>query len=495
MRHFNGFATLVRVPHPYDEWEQIHSWPYGEVIYDVDISPDGSLLSASIGEINGHHTLQVWPTESLIAGDTTPVEELDFGTTIPSNFVFSPDGRYLYGSTYYTGVSNIFRYELATDELEAVSNTETGFFRPIPLGDDKLIVFRYTGEGFVPATIEAEPLEDVAPITFLGRQIVEKHPVVKEWSVGSPAEIDLEEIGVEKGDYHGFKNIGLESVYPIVQGYRGSPGLGFRINFSDPLMLNRLFFSASYTPDNTLASDERLHAKLEYERYNWTAALKYNNADFYDLFGPTYRGLKGYSAELGWHKSLIYDTPRELMLELDTAFYGGLDQVPGYQNVASPYDKLWSTQAELHYSNVRSSLGHVDDEKGHTWEIVAANNYVNSQAIPQIRGAFDIGFALPIRHSSIWLRTDAGYAHGDADDPFAYLLLRRLRQQLRRQRIHQALPRVVQLPRRRSERHRRPDLHQGDARVEPAADSLSKVSARRASSSPGSAHRSSPPAS
>ena len=222
------------------------------------------------------------------------------------------------------------------------------------------------------------------------------------------------------GDYHGFKDIGLESIYPIVQGYRGSPGIGFRINFSDPLMLNRLFFSASYTPDNTLDSDERLHAKLEYERYNWTAALKYNNADFYDLLGPTYRGLKGYSAELGWAKSLIYDSPRELRLELDTAFYAGLEQVPGYQNVASPYDKLWWTQAKLHYCNVRSSLGHVDDEKGHTWEIVAANNYVNSQAIPQIRGAFDIGFALPIKHSSIWLRTDAGYAHGDADDPFAF---------------------------------------------------------------------------
>jgi len=420
VRHFNGFATLVRIPHPYDRWEQIHSWPYGEVIYDIDVSPDGSLLSASVGRINGRHSLNVWQTESLLAGDFTSVEKVEFDTTIPSNFVFSPDGRYLYGSTYYTGASNIFRYELETDELEAVSNTETGFFRPIPLGDDRLIVFRYTGAGFVPTTIEATPLEDVAPITFLGSQIVEKHPVVKEWNVGSPARIDLEEHDVETGEYHGFKTIGLESIYPVVQGYRGSPGVGFRINLSDPMMLNRLFFSASYTPDNTLDSDERLHAKLEYKRYNWTAALKYNNADFYDLLGPTYRGLKGYSAELGWSKSLIYDSPRELLLELDTAFYGGLDQVPGYQNVASPYDKLWWTQAKLHYSNVRSSLGHVDDEKGHTWELVAANNYVNSQAIPQIRGAFDIGFALPIKPSSIWLRTDAGYAHGDADDPFAF---------------------------------------------------------------------------
>ena len=99
---------------------------------------------------------------------------------------------------------------------------------------------------------------------------------------------------------------------------------------------------------------------------------------------------------------------------------GGLEQVPGYQNVPSPYDTLWWSQAKLHYSNVRSSLGHVDDEKGHTWELVAANNYVNGKAIPLIRGAFDIGFSPPIRHSSIWLRTDAGYAHGDADDPFAF---------------------------------------------------------------------------
>jgi len=420
VRHFNGFATLVRIPEPFEEWEQIHSWPYGEVIYDVDISPDGSLVSASVGEINGHHSLHVWETAAMMDGQVTPVETVEFGTTIPSNFVFSPDGKYLYGSTYYTGASNIFRYELATDEIEAVSNSETGLFRPIPLEDGSLIVFRYTGEGFVPGVIDPEPLQDVAAITFLGNEIVEKHPVVKEWNVGSPLDVDLEEYEIEKGDYRGFKSIGLESIYPVLQGYRGSAGIGVRLNFSDPMMLNQLSLTASYTPDRDLDSDERLHLKLDYERYDWTVALTYNNADFYDLFGPTYRGLKGYSAELGWDKNLIFDRPRKLELNLDTAFFGGLEQVPGFQNVPSPYDTLWWSRAKLHYSNVRSSLGHVDDEKGHTWELVAANNYVNGEAIPFIRGAFDIGFALPIRHSSIWLRTDAGYAHGDADNPFAF---------------------------------------------------------------------------
>jgi len=420
IRHFNGFATLVRVPHPYEEWEQIHSWPYGEVIYDVDISSDGILLSASIGEINGRHSLQVMETAALMQGDVAPIDTVDFGTTIPSNFVFSPDGKYLFGSTYYTGASNIFRYELATDEIEAVSNVDTGLFRPIPLEDGSLIVFRYTGEGFVPSVIDPEPLEDVAPITFLGNEIVKRHPVVREWSVGSPADIELEDYAIEKGDYHGFRSIGVESIYPVLEGYRDYGAVGFRLNLSDPLLLNRVSFTASYTPTSSLDADERLHLQLDYERYNWDVSLRLNNADFYDLFGPTKSGLKGYSAQVGWHKTLVYDTPRKLVLDIDGAAFGGLEQVPGYQNIESPYDKLFSTRVKLHYSHLRSSLGSVEREKGHSWELVAASNYVNENLVPLARGAFDIGFALPLRHSSIWLRTDAGYAVGDKDDPFAF---------------------------------------------------------------------------
>ncbi|MGB6848422.1 MAG: hypothetical protein WBG05_09490, partial [Thermoanaerobaculia bacterium] len=105
VRHLNGIATLVRIPHPYDTWQQVHSWPYGEVIYHLDVSPDGRRLSASLGEINGRHSLRVMELDRLLMDDPTAVAEVDFGTTIPANFVFSPDGRFLYGSTYYTGVS------------------------------------------------------------------------------------------------------------------------------------------------------------------------------------------------------------------------------------------------------------------------------------------------------------------------------------------------------------------------------------------------------
>src|SRR5207237_10448479 len=98
-----------------------------------------------------------------------------------------PGATFLCGRSYFAGVSNIFRYDLAAKKLDAVTNTDTGFFRPIPLGGDELIVFRYTGRGFVPARITARPLEDVAPITFLGERTIDKFPVLKTWLVGAPA--------------------------------------------------------------------------------------------------------------------------------------------------------------------------------------------------------------------------------------------------------------------------------------------------------------------
>jgi hypothetical protein len=39
IRHQNGFATIVRVPPPYAGFNQIHTFKYGEVPFDLDISP------------------------------------------------------------------------------------------------------------------------------------------------------------------------------------------------------------------------------------------------------------------------------------------------------------------------------------------------------------------------------------------------------------------------------------------------------------------------
>lgn len=419
IRHFNGISTLVRIPAPYSEWKHVHSWPYGETVYDIDVSPDGTLLSASVGQIDGRQSLRVMKIESLLTGDTTPAIEHDFGTVVPSNFVFSPDGRYLYGSSYYTGVSNIFRFEIATGALEAMSNSETGFFRPIPLNENRLIVFRYSGEGFVPATIDLRPIQDVSPITLLGQQIVETHPVLKEWNVGSPAAIPLDSLITRKGKYRPLAQLAFESAYPVVQGYKDFAAYGLRLNFSDPLFLNRASLTASYSPSLDLPESERYHLRARFERYEFSADLKLNAADFYDLFGPTKTSLKGHSARLGYHRGLVFDDPRRLDLDIDATYYGDLERLPDFQNVPTDFDSVLSTRAHLNYKNLRHSLGHVDEEKGLAWSLAFAGDRVEGKYFPKFRSDLDLGFALPIRHSSVWLRSSAGYSPGEREEPFA----------------------------------------------------------------------------
>jgi hypothetical protein len=420
IRTLNGLATLVRIAPPYKEWQSLYTWPYGEVAYDLDLSADASLVSFSHGDASGRQSLRIVKLETLHKGDATAVAQFDFGAAIPSNFVFTPDGKYLYGSSYYTGVSNIFRYDLASGKLDAVSNTETGFFRPIPLGDDELVVFRYTGKGFVPARIHAAPLEDVKEITFLGAQIAEKHEIVRQWKLGSPSAVPLESLTTGQGRYSSVPSIRLESIYPVVQGYKDFAAVGLRANFSDPLFLNRASLTASYTPDNDLPENERYHVQGELQRYDWTLGFQVNGSDFYDLVGPTKTSLKGWAVGLGYNRSLVYDLPRRLDLKASATYYGDLDRVPDYQGIPTNFTDELATRVRLRYEDYRHSLGYVDEEKGLGWELGFLGDRVKGDVFPKLYGDLDLGLALPIPHSSVWLRGSAGWGPGDdRDEPFA----------------------------------------------------------------------------
>jgi len=323
----------------------------------------------------------------------------------------------LYGSSYYTGASNIFRYDLQEKKLDAVTNAETGFFRPIPLGGDSLIVFRYSGEGFVPTRIEAKPLEDVSAITFLGARLAEERPVVKQWNVGSPADIPFDE--TRSRPYRLAGGMHLESAYPVLQGYKNTAAAGYRFNFSDPLQLNRAMVAAAYSPAGGLPAGERLHLDAEYRRYDWRARTRWNGADFYDLFGPTKTSRKGYLIEAGHTNTLIFDEPRRLDLDVDGTVAGRLDRLPEYQNVPVAIDRLARLQAKLAYADVRKSLGYVDDESGRRWSATINGEHVNGVTVPKVYATYDQGVALPLGHSSIWSRSAAGFSPGDRRLPFA----------------------------------------------------------------------------
>jgi len=429
VRHLNGISTVVRLDPPYDNWSQIWSLPYGRDLYDLDISPDGSTLVASMAEISGRQTLRAIKLAALAAGDTSSVTLYDFGTAIPTSFAFTPDGRQLYGSSYYTGVSNIYRYDFGTDSMDVVSNAETGLFRPIPGAGDSLIVFRYSGAGFVPAKIDPHPLSDVSAITFLGAQLVQKHPVLRTWRVPPPSRINLDSLQTSAGPYRARAWIRPTTIYPVVEGYKKRTAFGLRANASDPVAMYTLDATLTYTPDPDLAPDEHWHVALGYQHSQISAGFRYNGASFYDLVGPNQSSRKGYGGHLNWSESLRSDAPRSLDLDVTLTGYGGLERLPDNQNVATApgFDKLVALTVELSYTNLRASIGAVDHEKGWKGSIEAEAERVRFvrlgdatwRAFPRVTGTLDVGTPTPIRNSSVWLRTAAGQAFGDELDPFA----------------------------------------------------------------------------
>src|SRR5690606_12042390 len=128
-----------------------------------------------------------------------------------------------------------------------------------------------------------------------------------------------------------------------------------------PLQFNQLHATLSYTIESQF-EDQDWHLDLEYRTLRWRFRYWHNDADFYDLFGPTERARAGDAAIVGYHHSFIYDPPRQLDLNVEPAHYTGLDTLPEAQAVQTQFDTLTSLTAELSYTNTTRSLGAVDHE-------------------------------------------------------------------------------------------------------------------------------------
>ncbi|MGB6603879.1 MAG: hypothetical protein WBE65_06245 [Steroidobacteraceae bacterium] len=429
LRFANGRNELVRLPPPYNEWHRLHTFAPDEEAFDLDLSADGTLASLSVSgrgpRVGAPHVTQVrvMRTDALAHGDTTPVHTITLGSAVPEGFVFSPDGRYLFGSSYYTGVSNIYRYELATEKLDAVSNAALGFFRPLPLDDSRLIVLRYSAKGFVPTQIDAQPTEDLSAVTFLGEQVAAKYPVVQSWVAQVPSTIPYESQIVRQGTYRPADALLLDSVIPTVAGYFNSVAIGANARFSDPVGLDWINVDTTYSPDDGLPSSQRLHAMITAHIPEWTAGVAWNQDDFYDLFGPTKRSLAGYNGYVSYDHFLIYDLPRTMDFQAKVAYYGDLVTLPGFQNVLSPTPTLFTTEFGLNSVDTRRSPGAVDDETGNAWSLKAHTYSSPGEFIPSISGTYDVGFPLPLDHSSIWLRTGAAVSAGARENPLSNFYL------------------------------------------------------------------------
>jgi hypothetical protein len=418
IRHQNGFVTLVRIPPPYTSFNQIKTFHYGEVIFDLDVSPDGQLISASYGGVDGKQSVRVWRASDLVQGDSDdPVATLSLPPAVPEMFTFTPDGKALLGNSYYTGVSNIYRLDIASGKWDVLTNAATGFFRPQLRPDGTLLVYDYTGEGFDPSIIQPQVRQDLGTIKFLGTEVVNAHPELKQWGVGSPAKVPLDQLITDRGTYDPFKRMRFDAHYPIISGYDQKPAFGYYLHLADPLQFRQFSADFSFSPYHVVGG-QRFHFDAEYQTPNWKLTYWHNLSDFYDLFGPVLRSRKGDAGVVSYTKPLIYDPPRQLDLFGSFAAYFGLDQLPGAQNVLGPKN-LRSGEIGLKYTNTTKALGGVDHEKGIEGSIAVGTDQAQGRWYPKIYGSLSGGLPLPFPNSSVWLYGHAGMVGGPREDALA----------------------------------------------------------------------------
>ena len=417
--HNNGLSSIVRLEAPFKSPRVLYTLPYASDFFNLDLSPDGTQLTGALTDETATQRLVRFQTADLLAGKTTHEVLYDFQFDSPDSFTFSADGKVLFGSSYLTGASNLFRFDLETKKLDALSNSETGLFRPLPLPDGTLAAFDYSAKGFRLVSLPIRVIDDVNAIPYLGQSVVEKYPELKSWKLQSRNNIDDLKLRTYAGYYRPLRHIQLQSAYPIPQGYEDAKAGGVRLDFGDSLGLSHITTTLSYSPDSSAGMRDRFHFGLEASYWDWKLSAYFNRADFYDLFGPTKVGRRGFGLIGEKKKNLLYDSQRTLNLNMTLAGYSGLDQLPDYQNVTAVHTQFIGATAELAYSDLQKSLGAIEDESGVQWKMSGEVDDTFPKIFPHVWGEYSRGYLLPLRNSSLWIRSSAGKAFGDATDPFA----------------------------------------------------------------------------
>ena len=247
----------------------------------------------------------------------------------------------------------------------------------------------------------------------------------------------------------------------------------------------------AWSPDRRLPSSERVHLDAEYQRYDWRGRARAGTTPTSTICsGPTKTSRKGYVVGSATQHADLRRAAAARPRRRAAMLAGNLDRLPEYQNVPVDVDRLYTLDATLTYTDVRNSLGSVDDETGRRVVVVGRGELRRRRAGRRdSTGRSIAGWRCRCGHSSVWLRSAAGFSPADRDEPFANFYLRRLRQQLRRPRRREALPRVLQLSRRRAQRDRRPQLRQVDWSSGTCRRGASSARARRASTRPGCGRR------
>jgi len=420
VRHDNGYATLVKIPEPYTQIKPVYTVEFGRSLLDLAVSHNGNQISATLTGIRGEQSIVMFNIRDLETGikEFETIYKSEDNTL--TQFRFSNDDRYLIGTSYYTGVSNIWRISLNDKSFEMLSNDESGLFMPQQIGNDSLFVLKFSRNGMHPGMIPIRVVTDANSINYLGNLAHDRNPEIESYSLAPASKVNIDSLKTEEAPYTPLKNMLLTGAFPDITGYKETFALGYRLNWRDRVGLSNLNLFLGASPWSACPDKQKFHGQIQWDYWSWNFNATYNKTDFYDLFGPSKRSRAGYSVGVGRKKTYSAKAPFNWHYSFDLVHFGDLEVLPQFQNISTSVKNFQNITAEIGTSKLRRSLGGVEDEKGYKWDVTAYSYIVKGNLYPSLISEQHFGWLVPgIRNTSFWIRSSVGQAFGERSSSFS----------------------------------------------------------------------------
>ena len=456
-----GVTHLVRYDAALSRQDVLYTFPFGVSVSDLDVSHDGQMLSMTITRLRGQNSLILFSVDNLENADFSYHTLHTLSDSNLSQFRFSHDDTSLVGTSYYTGVANIWEIPVdrrvfsagdvasqtdsiaagltaadapqtadAAPQMRLLSNVQSGLFAPYLAPNDSIYAMEFTRNGLLPVVFSHSEIHDCNAVEYLGQKAYAAAPALKGLASlrVSPPSVSFGEVYDSIKVYHPLRELRFQGAYPDISGFTDlsawnnvTPVLACHVAFSDPIGINRLNLSLGISPWSHNAWKNRFHAEAEFESWGWKVQAAWNPTNFYDLFGPTRRSRKGYTTSVGYSYSNTIRAPYTWNWGVTVAAYGDMDALPLYQNVgvADNIHSFQTLSANIGAGKVRTSLGGLVAEQGYQWNISGYTYLAKGKFYPSLTATYDTGTLLPVmRNTSAWLRLAAGQAFGDSDSSF-----------------------------------------------------------------------------
>ncbi len=411
VQHDAGYASLMYSAYPYRKLTPVINFGSVDNVFNLSASPSGKYLAAVLHRASGEQSIILVNTADLKKTGKFQFETLsDKGS--PENPSWSPNEKYLFWDAYTNGVSNLYRYNLETSTVEALSNTLTGLFRPVYLSADSLFAFQFSTDGFIPVVVPNKPAEGLPAINYYGEQILVHYPSLTNLML-KPVNKFSDSSGLSKEKtYNGLSNLKIQTFIPVVTGFQSEKVFGFYTHIADPISYHDLTMEFGVSPLKSNQGLPRYHFRGKYQfKKEIELDYDYNASDFYDLFNDRKRGMIGTKVTLADTYYWVYDNPLKVKQKTEIDYYGGIKSINDNLIKVSQAD-FTVVQSNLNSKNLRRSIGSVDYEAGNEFNLTVIGFGAGSKilhAAGEAYGEWDNYSTFLFPHNIFHLKLAAGY--------------------------------------------------------------------------------------